>query len=98
MFRKIPDNFFLGMALGAGVLFLGERIIQAIRLHRYTEYTLPRILHAPKPELIVLLLNIILFRFLILKVRYEQTGKGVLFITVALVMIYYFARIKWNGA
>jgi len=88
----------LGMTLGTGVLFLGERLIQYFRVHRYTEYNLPSILHAPKPELFILLLNIILFRFLLLKARYEQTGKGVLFSTVALVMVYYFVKLKWNGA
>lgn len=94
MFRKIPDNFFLGNILGACILFTGVKLIQTVRLHRYTENELPPILHEPKPELVILLLNIFLFRFLLLKLKYEQTGKGVLFSTVLLVMIYYFGRMK----
>jgi len=94
MFRKIPDNFFLGVALGALVLFVGKNLIHYIRVHQFTENSLPPFLHEPKPELVVLLANIFLFRFLMIKLSYERTGKGVLFCTVALVVIYYFGKFK----
>jgi hypothetical protein len=63
-------------------------------MHHFTENSLPPILRDPKPELLLLLANIILFRVLLLKLSFERTGKGVLFITVALVVIYYFGRFK----
>jgi hypothetical protein len=91
MSAKIPDNFLLGMLCGTVVLCGGAAAVEKIR-NGFAD--IPRYWTAPKPELVVLLLNIFLFRMLMLKAGYERTGRGVLFATIVLVMIYYFGRMK----
>ena len=91
MFRKVPDNFFLGLVYGAVLLCGGAGIVRLVR-RGFSD--VPRYWMEPKPELLLLLANIFLFRYLLLKVQYERTGRGVLFVTILLVMIYYFGRMK----
>ena len=48
------------------------------------------ILRPPFPQLLAMLMNILLFRLLIINLKKENTGKGVLFITVLLTLAYFF--------
>ena len=93
MSRKLPDNFFLGMAAGGGLLILLLQLIEGIR-DDYAEHAMPGFLREPRPELAALVINILLFRLLMVNFSYEKTGRGVLFSTVLLVMLYSYTKFR----
>ena len=88
---RIPDNFFLGLFLGAGLLSGGAALVQQLR-NSFAE--VPRYWQEPKPELLFLVINLVVFRLLVVKANYERMGRGVLMATILLVLIYQFGRMR----
>jgi hypothetical protein len=95
MWKRIPDNFLLGCVLGGSLLYLSTHLIDTWRTNAYGE-NVPAFWHEPKPELIALLLNIFLFRISIR--RHEKTAQGILFITVVMVIAFYFFKARHFGS
>jgi hypothetical protein len=97
MWNKFPaDNFFLGLFGGAATLILFYLSFQSLRLALAEHYGNPYFFAPPRVELISILVNIILFRIVIVNFKKEKTGRGILFSTVIIAMVFFFLFYKYN--
>ena len=53
-------------------------------------------LMAPKTHLFAIFLNILIFRYFVVKTDKEQFGKGILLVTVILSLVYFFYFFKYH--
>ena len=90
------DNFFLGMLGGLVLLFASYLSFRSIRLAFADYYGNPYLFPAPRVELLSILVNVLVFRFVILKFQKEQTGKGIFFITALLALVYFFFFFRYH--
>ncbi|CAN5460176.1 hypothetical protein BH11BAC1_BH11BAC1_22950 [soil metagenome] len=97
MLNKLPqDNFLLGLFTGIASLFLSWLALRAIRMALVDYYGNPYFFPSPRIELITMLINLILFRVVIVNLKREKTGRGILFSTVVASMIFFFLFYKQN--
>jgi len=97
MWTKLPqDNFFLGLFTGIAVLFLTYLALRSARLALVDYYGNPYFFPAPRIELITILINIILFRIVIVNLKMEKTGRGILFGTVVLSIVFFYLFYRFN--
>ena len=97
MLNKVSgDNFFLGMLGGLVLLSASYLSLRSIRLAFADYYGNPYFFPAPRVELISILINVLVFRFVIVKFRKEQTGKGIFFITAILAFVYFFFFLRYH--
>jgi hypothetical protein len=91
------DSFLSGVLLGLITITASYYLLTGLRtlLINYTGNY--QTLRPPAVQLLAMLVNIILFRFLIINYKKEQTGKGLLFITVILTFIYFYAFNRVNN-
>ena len=88
------DSFLLGLFSGAVLLYLFYFLVSQIRLFIVTTMADPYLFGSPRSELIAVGLNMICFRFLLLKYNREKTAKGILFVTVIAVFVYIYFNYK----
>lgn len=84
MFKK--DNWTLGMAIGI-VLPLIIYAIAILILSQWGE--VKSFVYTPNPKtpaLIGVVANILAFRYFMVNLKYDKTGRGILFVTFALVI------------
>ena len=97
MWSKLPgDNFILGLVTGITMLVISYFSLRAIRLLLVDYYGNPYFFPSPRVELICILINILLFRVMIVNLEKEKTGRGILFVTVILSITYLFLFYKFN--
>ncbi|MEO8086165.1 MAG: hypothetical protein ABI763_05070 [Bacteroidota bacterium] len=97
MLNRLPqDNFLLGLFTGIASLFLSWLGLRAIRMALVDYYGNPYFFPSPRIELITILINLILFRVIIVNLKKEKTGRGILFSTVVSSMIFFFLFYKLN--
>jgi len=84
------DSFLLGFFSGAGLLYIFYLIVSQIRLFIVETIQDPYAFGSPRSELIAVTLNLICFRFLLLRFNREKTAKGMLFVTVVSTFLYVF--------
>jgi hypothetical protein len=96
MWKKLPDSFFLGVFSGLVSLGLFYTVLAYIRIFLVKQYQDPYMLMAPKPHVFAIFLNILLFRFFLVKTEKEQLGKGILLSTVILSFVYFFFYFKYH--
>lgn len=82
------DSFIAGIIGGAVLLLVFYFIVSGIRDLIIGYLNDPYLFASPRSELIAVALNMICFRFLMLRFNREKTGKGVLFITVLATFAY----------
>lgn len=80
----------MGVVAGLISVVLFYFLLSAIRLLVINYYGNPYMLKPPTVQLLTMLVNIILFRLLIINFKKEETGKGLLFITVLVTLGYFF--------
>ncbi len=80
----------LGLFLGVALLFIFFLIVSQIRVFIVSGLNDPYLFDSPRSELIALTLNLICFRFLLLKYNREKTAKGILFSTVIVTFTFFF--------
>ena len=90
------DNFFLGAILGAVTLTCAYLTFRLIRLTLAGHYGNPYFFPAPRVELISILLNVLLFRIVIINLKKESLGRGILFITVMTAIAYFFMFFRYQ--
>jgi hypothetical protein len=90
------DSFVFGLITGAILLFVFYFIISQTRLIIAGHLNDPYIFLDPRSQLIAVTLNLICFRFLLLKYEREKTAKGILFITVISTFAYFLVHHKWH--
>src|SRR5262245_48603827 len=97
MWKKLPeDSFVLGLAVGMATLFTSYVLFRWLRLALVNHYGNPYFFPAPRIQLLAILLNVILFRYIMVKVRKEKTGKGILLSTVVLSFAYFYMFLRHN--
>ena len=97
MWIKPPgDHFLTGLLGGITTLTLTYLGLREVRLALVDYYGNPYFFPAPRIELITILVNIILFRVVIINYGKEQTGRGILFITVILSLAFFFLFYRYN--
>ena len=80
----------MGVFVGLISLVLFYFLLSAIRMTVIKYFGNPYMLKPPTIQLLTMLINIILFRLLIINFKKEETGKGLLFITVLVTLGYFF--------
>jgi hypothetical protein len=89
--KKLPeDSFFFGMAFGGVILFAVYYILTAIRTLLIYQSGNPFLMAPPRVQLFTIVINIILFRYIVLKLDREKTGRGLLFITLIAAFAYFY--------
>jgi hypothetical protein len=97
MWSKLPgDSFILGFVTGIISLIISYFSLRAIRLLFVEHYGNPYFFPAPRVELICMLINILFFRIMIVNLKKEKTGRGILFITVLLSVTFFYLFFKLN--
>src|SRR4051812_17251005 len=96
MFRKLPDRFSIGLLFGIITLSLAYLLVRTVRVLMVHYYGNEYLLAPPRVQLYAIAINVIVFRFVIVKFDKEQTGKGILFSTVILALIYFFLYMHYN--
>ena len=90
------DNFLLGVITGLISLFLIWFGLRSVRLSLIEHYGNPYFFPPPRIELITILINVIIFRIMIVNLKKEKTGRGILFITVILSLAFFYLFFKFN--
>ncbi len=93
---RIKDSFLIGIVTGLASIFLFYNLLSLGRTLLVNYYQNPYMLKSPAVQLITMLINIIIFRFLLIKFDREKTAKGILFVTVLLTFIYFYFFFKAN--
>ena len=97
MWNRLPeDNFFMGMIAGMASLMLTLFVLRSARLALADYYGDPYFFPSPRVELITILINVLLFRVVIVNMKKDKTGRGILFSTVLLSMTFFFLYFKMN--
>jgi hypothetical protein len=87
---RIKDSFPSGLMLGSLLLIIFYLLINFIRLRLIAYYNDPYILRPPTVQLFCMVLNVLVFRWMMINMEKEKTGKGILFVTVLSVFVYFF--------
>ena len=93
---RVKDSFIIGLISGFISLFVIYFVLTFLRSKLISYSGNPFILRPPQVQLITMLINVIIFRILIINFDKEKTGKGFLFITVIATLVYFlfFFRMK----
>jgi presenilin-like A22 family membrane protease len=94
--KRINDSFAFGLLAGLISLVLFYFLFTAVRTLLINYYGNPYILRPPVVQLLTMLVNIIIFRLMMINYGREKTGKGLLFVTVLSTFIYFFIFLKLN--
>jgi hypothetical protein len=94
--KKLPDNFWFGMLTGLLCLGISYFLIYSLRLVVVNYNGNPYSFAEPRVQLIAILINVILFRFMMVTFQKEKTGRGILFTTVLLTFIYFFLYSRYH--
>ncbi len=94
--KKIKNSFVFGLVTGLISLGIFYFMFSWIRTWISNYFGNPYMLRPPAVQLLTLLINIILFRLLMINFNKEQTGKGFLFITVIFALLYFFIFFRMN--
>src|SRR3954469_4081938 len=97
--RRLPDTFFFGVFFGIVSLLLSYLLVRSIRMLIVSYNHNDMLFAAPRVQLFAIVLNILVFRFVIVDLKKEKTGKGILFTTVLLSFTYFvlFVRYKFTA-
>jgi hypothetical protein len=90
------DNFLFGLFAGLATLLVSYLTFRFVRASLAEHYGNPYFFPAPRIELLAILVNILFFRVMMVNLKREKTGRGILFGTVILAMIFFFLFFKYN--
>jgi len=96
MWKKLPDSFALGIFFGLVSLALFYIVLAYIRIFIVSYYQNAYLFMAPRVHLFAIFLNILVFRFFIIKKDMENFGKGILLATVIPTLVYFFCYFKYH--
>jgi hypothetical protein len=96
MWRRLPDSFLLGIFSGLVLLGLFYTVFAYIRIAIVNYYQNQFLLMAPRVHLFAIFMNILVFRFFILKTEKEKLAKGILLATVLTSFVYFFYFFKFH--
>lgn len=98
MWKKLPDSLFLGIFSGFISLSLFYLLVSLVRLLLINYFQNTYMFQAPKVQLFAIFLNVVTFRFVMVKTDKEDFGKGILLATViaSFIYFYYFLRFHYS--
>jgi hypothetical protein len=96
MWKKLPDNFSFGIVFGIISLFVSYMLMRSVRLAIVNYYNNEYLLAQPRVQLFTILINLIIFRFMMIRFEKENTGKGILFSTVIVSLLYFTLYYRFN--
>jgi hypothetical protein len=88
--KLIRDNFAVGILFGILCIGISYLIINSIRMFVISRTGDTATLKPPAVQLLCLMLNVLLFRIIMVNMQKENAGKGFLFITVMAALTYFF--------
>jgi hypothetical protein len=92
--RWNKDSFLMGIIAGLVSSVIFYFILNAIRFAVINYYGNPYMLKPPTVQLLVMMVNVILFRLLMINLDKEKTAKGFLFVTVLVSLGYFYFLFK----
>jgi hypothetical protein len=96
MIKKIPDTFFFGIVIAIACFILTYLLIYGIRILIVNYLSNPFAFEEPRIQLLCILINIILFRYVLVNLNRDRTGRGILFSTVLIALIYFFLFSRYH--
>ena len=96
MWKKLPDSLFLGIFSGFISLSLFYFLVSLIRLLVIDYYQNTFMFQAPKAHLFSIFLNVVVFRFVIVKTDKENFGKGILLATILASFVYFYCFFRFH--
>ena len=96
MWKKLPDTYLLGIISGMVTLVLFYIVIACIRQLVANYYQNEYMFLAPRVQLFAIFMNVLLFRFAIIRFDKEKFGKGILLITVIATFVYFFFYFRFH--
>src|SRR3954466_7054649 len=94
--KKLPDNFLFGILFGIISLFVTYSVVRLFHLYIVEQYGYGSLMRPPRIPLFTIVINVLIFRFIMLNFQKENTGKGFLFITAILSFVYFFIFFRTN--
>jgi hypothetical protein len=96
MLKKLPDSFLLGMVSGLASLSLFYFALSGIRSLLVDHYGNPYMLAAPKVQLFSIFLNVLCFRFIVVKTDKDKFGRGLLLVTILFSFVYFYYFLRYH--
>ena len=94
--KLIKDSFGLGLISGIVTLTLFYYAFTGIRIFLIGYTGNGQLLKPPSVQMLSMVVNVILFRILLINYDKEKTAKGVLFITVIVMLAYFYIFFRIN--
>jgi hypothetical protein len=94
--RKLPDWFLFGILIAILCLGISYFLLYILRLAFVNYYGNPYVFAEPRIQLIAMLINVVLFRVVVVNFKKEKTGRGILFTTVILTFLYLVLYSRYN--
>jgi len=98
MLRKFPDSFWFGLAFGVASLGAFYFLLTFIRQLISEYYGNPYMFGSPRVQMFSIFLNILGFRFVIVKLGREKTGRGILFATILASFVYFYFFFRYHNS
>ena len=86
---RFKDSFLFGLIIGAITLVSFYFLIDIVRLQLILYYGNPYLLKPPAVQLFAAVANVLVFRYVMIAKGKEEAGKGILFITVISMAVYF---------
>ena len=96
MLKKFPDSHFTGIIIGLLSMILFYFLLAYIRHIIVNHYQNQYMLMAPKVQLFAIFLNVLFFRFVMVSLNKEKSGKGILLATIAASSAYFYFWFRYN--
>jgi hypothetical protein len=96
MLKKLPDSFLLGLVSGLASLGLFYFALSGIRAVIIDHYENPYLFAAPRVQLFSVFLNVLCFRFIVVKTDKDKFGRGLLLVTIILSFTYFFYFLRYH--
>ena len=96
MWKKFPDSLLIGIVSGCLSLSVFYCLFAFIRILIVSYYQNTYLFKAPKVAKFAIFLNVVFFRFVIVKGEKEEFGKGILLATVGVSFIYFYYFFRFH--
>jgi cytochrome bd-type quinol oxidase subunit 2 len=96
MMEKLPDSFLFGVLTAILGFAISCFLLFSVRHILMNHFGSAGVFAEPKLQLIAILINIVFFRLVLVNYKKEKTGRGILFTTVILALVYFFMHSRYH--
>ena len=89
MFNYRKDDLIFGIIAGIlcpAIIYFSLYGLEWLIIH---SFSIPRFLDYKKLVMLSLIFNILLFRYYMVKLKFDGTGRGILIVTVVIVLLFF---------